>query len=133
MQSIAEQAEKNIQRLSKKEFRGEKKVKLSKSQIRKILSSVIRIENKVTGLTSDAQNSDALPEEIVEEIDYLKVRIAYQVGRDSGREKLVKEFVDKTDLLSWISGIQGSKKRFLQFSRYVEALVAYHRYYGGDD
>ena len=57
----------------------------------------------------------------------LRVRIIY----DAGREQAVREFVEKAQLLEYIKGIGKSRAEMIQFAHYMEALVAYHRYYGG--
>ena len=33
----------------------------------------------------------------------------------------------------YIKGIQMNREKFIRFAHYMEALVAYHRYYGGRD
>ena len=50
---------------------------------------------------------------------------------ECGREYVVKQFVDRraTDLLN----IGDSRENFKKFARYMEALVAYHRFLGGQD
>ena len=55
--------------------------------------------------------------------------ISYQAGR----EKLVREFVEKADLLNMVKDINGDIKAFEKFCKYVEALVAFHKFYGGQD
>ena len=57
----------------------------------------------------------------------LRVRIIY----DAGREQAVRAFVEKAQLLEYIKGIGKSRAEMIQFAHYMEALVAYHRYYGG--
>ena len=56
------------------------------------------------------------------------MKLIYQ----SGREPKVKYFIEKAEIMKEIEAIQGSKKRFLEFSNYMEALVAYHKFYGGN-
>ena len=46
---------------------------------------------------------------------------------------MVKKFVIKAELLEQLSNIRADKERLLLFCRYMEALVAYHRYHGGND
>lgn len=70
------------------------------------------------------------------EIKFLKVKLAYQIGRaDSGRYRAnpVKEFADKSGLIGEIDKIGDSLERYENFARYVEALVAFHKFYGGKD
>ena len=59
----------------------------------------------------------------------MRVRTAYEAGRDSA----VKNFVEQAKLLQYIKGIGLDREAFLHFAHYMEALVAYHRYYGGKD
>ena len=76
------------------------------------------------------QNKDVLTEEVKSRIEYLKVRFLYEAGRD---EKGVKQLVENANLLGVLKNVKGSKKNYILFNRYMEALVAFHRYYGGDD
>lgn len=52
---------------------------------------------------------------------------------ECGREPKVNEFVQKAQILDILKEIKQSKKNYLLFSRYMEALIAFHRYYGGRD
>jgi CRISPR-associated protein Csm2 len=61
------------------------------------------------------------------EIDYLKIRLKYQ-----SKEKNVRDFVDKSQMFQLIDQIGDSYKKFDQFCMYVEALVAYHKFEGGN-
>ena len=67
---------------------------------------------------------------IQERIEYLKVRLVYECGREP---YVIKPFVEKAGLLSLIDNIRDSRKKFIDFARYMEALVAYHRFHGGED
>ena len=57
------------------------------------------------------------------------MRMAYEAGR----EKTVKNFLDTANLLQEINRIGKSKKALLEFCHYMEALVAYHKFYGGKE
>lgn len=59
----------------------------------------------------------------------LRVRVVY----DAGRERDVKNFVEKAKLLEYLKGVGDSREAMIQFAHYMEALVAYHRYLGGSD
>ena len=96
---------------------------ITTSKIRNLLAMSADIYNEVL------EQGEKLPEEINARIDYLRMRVAYE----SGREWLVKEFVEKTKIMEALKEIQGSRKQFILFNHYMEALVAYHRYYGGRD
>ena len=73
--------------------------------------------------------SDELSKDVCARINYLKVRLVYE----SGRDEKVKVFVEKAHLLQLLESVKGNKRAYLLFSRYMEALVAYHRFYGGRD
>lgn len=96
---------------------------ITTSKIRKLLSGMSDIYNDVV------MSTDELPKEITEKIQYLKVQFVYECGRD---EK-VKQFIEKTQIIEYINKIGKSKSNFIKVERYMEALVAYHRFYGGKD
>jgi CRISPR-associated protein Csm2 len=98
--------------------------KLTTSKIRNILTLVNEIYNEVVLL----QRSE-LPDDIIDRIRHIKVRLAYEAGR----EQVVKDFVVKTALIEGLDEIKGDKANFIRYSKYLEALVAYHRFYGGKD
>lgn len=116
-----------------------KKFDLTTSKIRGILSMTNQIYNKA--IYSD----ETLKSELVDEIQYLKVRIVYECGRETQKNKNVivkgttmrvgpvEELVLASRLLEELDKVGKSRKAFLEFSRYLEALVAYHRYFGGKD
>ncbi len=97
---------------------------LSTSQIRNLLSMSADIYNMVMDC-----NGDAMTEDILSKIQYLKIRMVYE----SGRTPAVKRFIDIADLLKIIDEIGKSKKNYILYAKYMEALVAYHRFYGGKD
>lgn len=62
------------------------------------------------------------------DIQYLKVRMAYEAGR----ERSVRSFLEKTNLMGLVSQVTDYEK-FLLYCRYAESLVAYFKFYGGKD
>lgn len=117
-------AEKAIESLKQyKDKKGNFQV-ISTNQIRKILSLNSEIYNNVINSVEQCKLTD----EIIGRINYLKVRILY----DCGREKTVKDFVEQTHLKKHIEEVvtteENQKKSYLLFSQYLEALVAF-RYY----
>ena len=100
------------------------KIKKKKKKIRNILSLV-------SDLYNDAQRhrSEELSDDLYNRVQYLKMRMAYEAGR----EKTVKNFLDTANLLQEINRIGKSKKALLEFCHYMEALVAYHKFYGGKE
>lgn len=108
-------AEDTIKKLSKK---GNSYV-LTTSQIRNLLELT-------SSLYDESQYRDY--NDLVEKINYLKVRFLYQ----SGRLDSVKELIEKGEIIPAIEGIN-DKDSLRLFCRYMEALVAYFKYLGGND
>ena len=127
--NYVDKAEKAIQRLveeSKERNKGKINI-VTTSKIRNLLAMTSDIYNQVL-----TYNSEKLDNEIVGRIEYLRVRVMYEYGRDD-REMKVRKFVQKAEIIEILKEIGNSKKNYLLFSRYMEALVAFHRYYGGKD
>ena len=124
-ENYVDEAEKVILELkNKKDFRGKPIPKLSVSQIRNLLAMTADILNEV-----NRQNDDTLSVETISRIEYLRVRLIYECGREDS----VKYFVEESDLLNLLKTVGKSKKRYVLLSRYMEALVAFFKYYGGKD
>ena len=98
---------------------------ISTSQIRKFLSAVNKINNKV----KYQNDSEELSNDIVDEIAYMRVQFAYIVGKNNTNE--MKELYKKLDPA--MAEIKTSKAAFINFARYVEAIIAYHKFHGGKD
>lgn len=126
---IVQQAEEVIKSLQRKNKRGEVVIYLKTNQIRKFLTAANMIANKVSIYRSKHPQEKKLSSELVDEVRYLQVKLVYQAGRD----RSAKEFIDAAGLLPMVKQIGSSIVRFEEFSRYVEALVAYHKFYGGKD
>lgn len=102
---------------------------LTTSQIRKFLVAVNAVTNKINAYKSTHIGSDTLPDELAAEVKYLKVKIVYQAGR----EVTVRKFVQQSKILEFVDRVGNSLKQYEILSKYVEALVAYHKFYGGKD
>lgn len=108
---------------TKKNQRGKPIGLLTVSQIRNLLAMSADILNEV--LEYPEEN---LSEELLDRISYLTVRFYYEAGRD---EK-VKSFIETANLLPFLKGIK-TRKQYIQYYQYMEALVAFHKYHGGKD
>lgn len=119
-------AEKVINNLEKDKYG---KIALTTSQIRKFLTAVNVVRNKVDLYI--AQNKDAyeLSIELAAEVKFLKVNLLYQAGR----AKAVKDFMEISNLAAIIGDVDKNIKKFQRLCKYVEALVAYHKFMGGKD
>lgn len=112
-----------IELKTKKNQKGEPIGLLTVSQIRNLLAMSADILNEV--LEYPEEN---LSEELLDRVSYLTVRFYYEAGRD---EK-VKSFIETAKLLPFLKSIK-TRKRYIQYYQYMEALVAFHKYHGGKD
>ena len=125
MRDIAKEAEQVILIL-KDQNHG--KIYLKTNQIRKFLTAVNAITNKVNVYKAKHLDATELPDELAGEIQFLKVKAAYQAGR----ERSVKDFMVQSKMKHRIEEIGTSISKYEEFAHYVEALVAYHKFHGGD-
>lgn len=125
-ENYVDKAEKVIQNLVKESKLKNKDriVIVTTSKIRNLLAMNADIYNQV-----QVSGEEELSTELRGRIEYLRVRFIYECGR----EPLVKNFVQKAEILEIIKEIGKSRKNYILFSRYMESLVAFHRYYGGKD
>lgn len=118
-------AEKAIKELKeKKDRRGRDIPLVTTSKIRNLLAMTASIYNDVM-----ICQTEELSKEIVGRINYMKIRFIYEAGR----EPKVKDLVLAAKILEHIDEIGNSRKQYILFSRYMEALVAYRKFYGGKD
>ena len=96
------------------------------SKIRNLLAMTSDIYNETLGLPQGP-----LQERLRSRIEYLRVRFIYEAGKDP--EGRVRDFVTEAKILDILKEIQGDKDNFLLFAHYMEALVAFHKFYGGRD
>ena len=119
-QNYVEIAEEVIEKLSqKKDKRGRTVDMVTTSKIRNLLAMAADIYNQVIDC-----NDDELPEEISARIEYLRMRFVYEAGREEG----VKNLVTEAGLLNIMKKVRTSKKKYILFYKYMEALVAFKRY-----
>lgn len=98
-------------------------VNLKTNQIRKFLDAVRRVESesvKRNGPGSMAVGFDS------DEVKLLKPKLAYAAGRQAEVKPLM------TLLDPCIDRVK-TREDFKKFARFVESIVAYHKFYGGRD
>ncbi len=94
------------------------------TQLRKIFAHINKIQNKAEFVFRDTEG-EGLPTEIANELQYLKIQIVYQMARESK----VKGFLKKIRLTDRIDNIK-TKTEFHEFCKYMEAIIAYQKFYG---
>ena len=119
-------AEKVINYLEKDKYGN---IALTTSQIRKFLTAVNVVRNKVDLYIAQNKYADELSIELAAEGKFLKVNLLYQAGR----AKAVKDFMEISNLAAIIGDVDKNIKKFQRLCKYVEALVAYHKFMGGKD
>lgn len=119
----AEKAICDLIKETKEKTRGRETI-VTTSKIRNLLAMTADIYNQII-----ADKDETLSSEIAGRVEYLRVRFMYECGR----EPKVRDFVEKAELIPILKEIGDSKKNYLLFNKYMEALVAFHRYYGGKD
>ena len=127
IEDVATEAENAIRTLGTKREDDLLSISLTTSQIRKILTAMNTMNNKVMTFKAGNPQAKEFNHDLTAEIRYLKVKIAYQAGRDDE----VKRFVKNAHLLGYIDKIGSDIKSYEEFARYIEALVAYHKFLGG--
>lgn len=124
--NYADEAEKVILHLKNKinPKTGKNIPMVTTSKIRNLLAMASDIYNEVVIL-----QEDQLSDELNGRIEYLRIRFVYEAGR----EQTVRDFVTDAKLVEILKEIKGSRKNYILFSRYMESLVAFHKFYGGKD
>lgn len=95
---------------------------ITTSKLRNILSLLMDAYN-----TESLRTADTITEEDAVRLQMARIRLAYECGRDNK----TKQFVEAANLLPWLKEIGTSRDKLLHYVHYVEALVAYHRFFGG--
>lgn len=119
-QNYVDEAEKVILTLKKRDGRGI----VTTSKLRNLLAMSADIYNEAMN-----ENEETLNQDICARIEYLRVRFLYEAGRDFA----VKNLVNESGIIDVLKKVNGSKKNYILFSRYMEALVAFRKYHGGKD
>lgn len=71
------------------------------------------------------RSGDKLDSGSVAKLQMMRIRVLYEAGR----EDTTRNFVNKAKLIEYIKGIGTSRENLIRFAHYMEALVAYHRFY----
>ena len=112
-------------------------IALNTSQLRKILSAITDVKNKVNvEVAKSKEKVKTISPELQMEIRFLKTLFCYQAGREieknnekSNTINAVDDFIQKAELIPRLDNIQGDINEFNKYCKYIEALVAFHKYY----
>lgn len=104
---------------------GRRVEKLSTSKLRGLLDLVNNLYSKVY------YNDDKDISRILDDIEYLDVKYAYEAGRDGTVKKFLEESLLKALLPIVIK--KNNKKYFIDYCKYFEAYVAYMKFEGMGD
>ena len=96
---------------------------ITTSKLRNLLDMVNNVYTKVM----NNKNKD-LSEEIINDLEYMRVKFAYESGRDESEEKFIEKTYVRDVLLKVIE--QRDREILLEYCRYFEALIAYAKFYG---
>ena len=96
---------------------------LTTTKLRKILSMLSEIYSDASRI-----REEKLDAEMRSRLQYLKLHIVYE----EGREPAVKDFVKKSELIGALDEVKDSRSKLIIFCHYVEALVAYRKFKGND-
>mgnify|MGYP000493918128 CR=1 FL=1 len=93
---------------------------LTTSKLRRIYSFIMNLYTQINA-PEDFENR-------IGDLQYLKVKMAYEAGR----EQSVRDFLDATQLMNAIDSIK-TYDQFMLYCRYAESLVAFFKFYGGKE
>ena len=105
---------------------------LKEEWFRRITTSKIR---RLFSLLIDSYNLESiytdktLKPETVRQLHLAQIRMLYEAGRDNN----VKAFLESTKLVHYLKAIKDDHDAFINYFHYMEALVAYHKYFGGKE
>lgn len=125
--TYVDEAEKVIQSLIVTETwkNGDKKRNKNKEVTTNQLRNILSLFTELYDMVRNQPEKD-IAENVVSHIQYVRMRVVYSAGRDEN----VKKFVSQSGLLDHLKEIGSSRENLLLVCRYMEALVAYHKFYG---
>ncbi len=119
--NYVDKAEEAIKRLASLKDRRDKPVPVvSTSKLRNLLGMVSDVYNDVLNVKEETLSRD-----IVERINYMRLRFYYEAGRESS----VKNLLETAKVFEVLKSVGSSRQNYILFSRYMEALVAFRKYY----
>ena len=105
---------------------------LTVSSIRNILELINTVREKMVF------ESETVCKNVEYDIQYILLKLYYIYGRAQAKGKDTESkntmaFIEKSKIRELVLCVGKDKSKFEIFAKYVEALVAFHKYYGGKD
>lgn len=94
---------------------------ITSSKLRNILSMVSGIYN------AERMGDQELSETSQNSLRMLRVRIIYEYGRN---DEDFQTFIRESHILDYLLAIGKDRQKFIDYAQYMEAIVAYHKFYG---
>lgn len=92
------------------------------------MQNVLRLASDVYN-AENQRTEERLLKKSTDQIKLLRIRLAYECGRDAQ----VRQFVESANLFEYLAKLSSvgscTRQDLLDFYHYMEALVAFHRYY----
>lgn len=131
-EDYVKRAEEAIAELKRIESLDRRKSVITTSKLRSLFSLFAETYNQVS-----RGDQDKLDQDQQKALNAAKVRIYYEIGRDdyyNGHmdSSSVGRFIQESKLLAYLNDIGNDCKKLLEFYHYMEALVAFHRFYFGE-
>lgn len=93
---------------------------ISTTKLRNLFSLIIDLYN-----VERIRSEQTILKSSVAGLQKAQIRVVYEAGR----EEAVKEFVTQAKILEYLKDIGNNREKLIAFAHYMEALVAYHRFY----
>ncbi|MBR1529102.1 MAG: type III-A CRISPR-associated protein Csm2 [Oscillospiraceae bacterium] len=119
------------EKVIKEHFENEKKKTITTNQIRNLLELTNELRERLR-----TERVEQLTEDMISQVQYIKLRFVYAVGRDKGTQgndgKGVLEFMKRSNLIACLDTVKDSPEQYLLVCKYMEALVAYHKFFDSE-
>lgn len=93
---------------------------ITTSKLRNLFTLITDIFN-----VEQLRSEPTLDSKSVAKLQMMRIRVLYEAGREDS----TKKFVEQAKLIEYLKGIGTSRDDLIRFAHYMEALVAYHRFY----
>ena len=111
-------------------YMNSKDAKITTSKLRNIMSMISEIYN-----FESRRREETLDQGSISKLQRLHIRIVYEYGRTETNKEF-KPFCNRFRVLEYLTEISRNhykRSDFINYAKFFEALVAYHRYRGGRD